>query len=524
MQSGQSEEVLQGHLYSTMQQILANQNRVQPIIGLSAMTECYCSVYPPMYVCEVCSLLLTKAEIKNHITGSQHRFCYIKSRHAYDWQADADLTLLVWPLKEVARVLESREGTGKVQVLELDEETYRNMTSDPASAVTLLQATRRQQKKVKVADAPPTSVIPDHASSEGSPGDGLLVPDRRSSSESDDTMSSSVHLPGPSAAGPDPATLSVKAELPGTFSQLEERLQEPFVKYDGPKPLIGLQAVVQCVGDVGAPPPCCYLCQSCSKRVTDDHIIDHLTSAFHQYHYIKSQHSHLLRKMKVGMNGISVALRALSVVLEREKGRGQMQVKRTSTSLLCEVLQRPFQWGKTGAAGVPDVPVRCHACLTPLPFSWSGMEALNLPAVKGEKLEAESDALTEAAVWSDGICPKLSVTLAPCAIGGHEAAAKHGPAVSEAANAGKPTPSQPMFKVTLPLREGPVLVQRAEFGRRAAKRKRRSAHRDWFSRVEVCTDTMFDGWRNTHPRPPKKKKKPKRKAPVKAGQAKTSYH
>ncbi|XP_028846671.1 uncharacterized protein LOC114796570 isoform X5 [Denticeps clupeoides] len=469
MQSGQSEEVLQGHLYSTMQQILANQNRVQPIIGLSAMTECYCSVYPPMYVCEVCSLLLTKAEIKNHITGSQHRFCYIKSRHAYDWQADADLTLLVWPLKEVARVLESREGTGKVQVLELDEETYRNMTSDPASAVTLLQATRRQQKKVKVADAPPTSVIPDHASSEGSPGDGLLVPDRRSSSESDDTMSSSVHLPGPSAAGPDPATLSVKAELPGTFSQLEERLQEPFVKYDGPKPLIGLQAVVQCVGDVGAPPPCCYLCQSCSKRVTDDHIIDHLTSAFHQYHYIKSQHSHLLRKMKVGMNGISVALRALSVVLEREKGRGQMQVKRTSTSLLCEVLQRPFQWG-------------------------------------------------------DGICPKLSVTLAPCAIGGHEAAAKHGPAVSEAANAGKPTPSQPMFKVTLPLREGPVLVQRAEFGRRAAKRKRRSAHRDWFSRVEVCTDTMFDGWRNTHPRPPKKKKKPKRKAPVKAGQAKTSYH
>lgn len=118
--------------------------------GLGSIVECWtvdgrCS--EALYLCEVCVLRLSKADVRNHITGSLHRYNYIvrirlwisyrfccttscieglffflcrqRARHPHlvsKWKDDADLCELAWPLMEMAKTLESEEGPGDIQV------------------------------------------------------------------------------------------------------------------------------------------------------------------------------------------------------------------------------------------------------------------------------------------------------------------------------------------------------------------------------------------------------------------------
>lgn len=66
--------------------------------------------------------------------GSLHRYNYIKSHHAHGWRSYTDLTLLARPLMDLATIVEKKEGTGDVQVLCVDEITYKELTSWPVPA------------------------------------------------------------------------------------------------------------------------------------------------------------------------------------------------------------------------------------------------------------------------------------------------------------------------------------------------------------------------------------------------------
>ncbi|TNN85726.1 hypothetical protein EYF80_003973 [Liparis tanakae] len=107
-------------LFNSLKVYLNNKNRLQPIIGLGSIIECVKAGTQEMfYLCEVCVCRLGKADMRNHIMGSLHRYNYIKAWHPHlvcEWQEKSDLSRLAWPLMEMATVLEGKEGPGEVQV------------------------------------------------------------------------------------------------------------------------------------------------------------------------------------------------------------------------------------------------------------------------------------------------------------------------------------------------------------------------------------------------------------------------
>ncbi|XP_066529829.1 uncharacterized protein [Hoplias malabaricus] len=133
MQSGRIPVYGHSHLFNSMQSYLCNHSRVQPIIGLGSVIELCTDGKPPVYLCEVCTLIINKTDIKTHIMGSLHRYNYIgqKSHHVYRLKAEADLTSKAWHLMELAKAVEKKEGTGNVQVLQLDEIIYKEIISRP---------------------------------------------------------------------------------------------------------------------------------------------------------------------------------------------------------------------------------------------------------------------------------------------------------------------------------------------------------------------------------------------------------
>uniref|UniRef100_A0A096M4N1 Uncharacterized protein n=1 Tax=Poecilia formosa TaxID=48698 RepID=A0A096M4N1_POEFO len=114
--SGKSE------LLNSLETYLNNKARLQPIIdlGLGTIIECVnvtSRARETLYLCEVCACRLTKADVRNHIMGSHHRFNYIvSSAEEKSCCGSPDLSKMAWPLMELAKVLEKKEGPGNVQV------------------------------------------------------------------------------------------------------------------------------------------------------------------------------------------------------------------------------------------------------------------------------------------------------------------------------------------------------------------------------------------------------------------------
>ncbi|XP_056336520.1 uncharacterized protein si:ch211-199g17.2 [Danio aesculapii] len=119
------------HLYNSLRPYLDNRSRAQPIIGLNSITEVLTHRHPAVYFCDVCFLRMTKADVRNHIMGSIHKYNYTKSLHEHGWRSDTDLTLLARHLMEIAKMVEKKEGTGDIQVLCVDEVVYKEITSAP---------------------------------------------------------------------------------------------------------------------------------------------------------------------------------------------------------------------------------------------------------------------------------------------------------------------------------------------------------------------------------------------------------
>ncbi|XP_010792528.1 uncharacterized protein isoform X3 [Notothenia coriiceps] len=108
-------------LLDSLKVYLNNKSRLQPIIGLGSIIECVKAGTHNkeiLFLCEVCVCQLNKADMRNHIMGSLHRYNYIKAWHPHlvsEWKEKSDLSKLAWPLMEMAKTLEEKEGPGDVQ-------------------------------------------------------------------------------------------------------------------------------------------------------------------------------------------------------------------------------------------------------------------------------------------------------------------------------------------------------------------------------------------------------------------------
>ncbi|KAJ3608619.1 hypothetical protein NHX12_023151 [Muraenolepis orangiensis] len=126
-------------LYQSLKVYLDNKTRQQPIIGLNSVTECVkagSGGQETLYLCEVCNSRMKRMDVRNHIMGTLHRYCYIKARHpdlATGWGQTVDVPKLAWPLLELASVLEKREGPGIVQVVQLDAMAFHAMGQNSAA-------------------------------------------------------------------------------------------------------------------------------------------------------------------------------------------------------------------------------------------------------------------------------------------------------------------------------------------------------------------------------------------------------
>ncbi|XP_017551630.1 uncharacterized protein si:ch211-199g17.2 [Pygocentrus nattereri] len=329
MQSDGTHTGIHSHLFNSMRKYLCSHDRVQPIVGLGSIIELCTDAEPPVYLCDVCILKINKRDIKTLIMGSLHRYNYIKSRHVYGLKAGEDLTSLAWRLMELAKVVEKKEGTGIVQVLHLDDVIYKEMISKPA-----LDAIA-QVKKIKIQ----TRIS----------GLQSSIFNKRTKCESSTAaLSPTWHFTPKDTCGFEHfSRYSVKlsqCELKDVNSktctvQSPKLSEESPESYRGTQPLIGLQAVIKCQTVDGDPPPCCYLCQPCTLKVLKSDIIHHLISPQHQLNHINFHHPHLLLDMNEDQS-----LQTIAMQLELEEGRGQMKVTRLSACVLSEILEKDFDW------------------------------------------------------------------------------------------------------------------------------------------------------------------------------------
>ncbi|KAK1880710.1 High affinity nerve growth factor receptor [Dissostichus eleginoides] len=122
-------------LLDSLKVYLNNKSRLQPIIGLGSIIECVKAGTHNkeiLFLCEVCVCQLNKADMRNHIMGSLHRYNYIKAWHPHlvsEWKEKSDLSKLAWPLMEMAKTLEGKEGPGDVQWLELEDAVYQRIAT-----------------------------------------------------------------------------------------------------------------------------------------------------------------------------------------------------------------------------------------------------------------------------------------------------------------------------------------------------------------------------------------------------------
>lgn len=91
----------------------------------------------------------------------------------------------------------------------------------------------------------------------------------------------------------------------------------------------GLQAVIKC--------------QLCSLKLKKKKIFSHLTGCDHQRNYLKALHPQLLPKKRKHCN-TNYMLEDIAIQLEKEDGRGHIKVMRLSACLISEVLEKDYHW------------------------------------------------------------------------------------------------------------------------------------------------------------------------------------
>eukprot|EP00064_Thunnus_orientalis_P023007 superscaffoldBa00008292_g23231 len=107
--------------------------------------------------------------------------------------------------------------------------------------------------------------------------------------------------------------------------------------YTGTKPLIGLFSVVECRSEDGR--TYCFLCHCCRIRVNKKDIIDHLTSTSHLVNSLMESHPEQVEDINDNQH-----LQSLAKKVEQEEGRGELEVVNAPESLCILLTGKSYHW------------------------------------------------------------------------------------------------------------------------------------------------------------------------------------
>ncbi|KAI1901721.1 hypothetical protein AGOR_G00037310 [Albula goreensis] len=292
---------------------VADPQRNEPVVGLSALIECCSEKQPPLHLCVACSTHLNKTPAIFHIISNKHRLSYLRKRRPdlfMDWNNSQDPAKMSSCLITMAREVEREENgsLGDIQVVSLDSRTYTEVKSMPFDkALNLLQPIYKEQRQSDL--------------------QLCMTPEHRLATLKQEKMESEEY---PEEPIPDP--LNTEAEY-GRAGEDKPIRQEYQLGLGIKTPVIGLRLVIECRSLEGWPPPF-YLCQACSVKLTDEQSINkHLTTLQHLYLYIKSCHSsHLEMEKKAGQLdcGLTDLIQSVAKKIEEEEGSGCFQIMNMS--------------------------------------------------------------------------------------------------------------------------------------------------------------------------------------------------
>uniref|UniRef100_UPI0037E857A7 uncharacterized protein isoform X2 n=1 Tax=Semicossyphus pulcher TaxID=241346 RepID=UPI0037E857A7 len=325
----QTESPTRSQLLDSLKVYLSNKKRLQPIIGLGGIIECVSAGAHDrevLYLCEVCVCRLSKADIRTHIMGSLHRYNYIKVWHpdlVSKWEENIDLSKLAWPLMEIAKTIEQKEGHGDVQFVEVEDAAYQTMSAfSDYEAVTLIHILISGHAQVEPDDQSEASPV----QLEPIQSQRSVFLSRDQQGWSDDTSASLLEN---THTSPEPPVLS-------------ENSSSFFDGHAGTEPLIGLFHVVECRSEEGH--TYCFLCHCCRIRSNKEDIIDHLTSSAHLMNYLMETCPEQVEVMTADVHEDYQLLQSLARRVEQEEGRGELEVINTPESLCVQLTGKSYHW------------------------------------------------------------------------------------------------------------------------------------------------------------------------------------
>ncbi|XP_013884377.1 rRNA 2'-O-methyltransferase fibrillarin [Austrofundulus limnaeus] len=351
MQPGRSQ------LSVSLKPYLNNKNRLQPIIGLGSITECVnvgSEDRETLYLCEVCVCRLTKADIRNHILGSHHRFNYIKSYHPLSvckWQESPDLSKLAWPLMELAKTLEVKEGPGDVQLLEVPDALYQTIsTASKNNAAALINALKDEAGEPGCFSEATSLHYPSESQRI------VLCPHKQGgASEVFDSadvkpyeISARMESPPLIPANPTPESKVCLNDASTWIPKDVWTLPEPseknncFGDMSGSNPLIGLVRVDELRGENGSSYG--FLCHCCRIRSNKRDIYDHLTSYSHLSNYLMEIQPDLVDIMNEDTEANFQLLGSLADQVEQQEGRGEPKIVNVPESFCRQITGKSYHW------------------------------------------------------------------------------------------------------------------------------------------------------------------------------------
>ncbi|XP_034400969.1 uncharacterized protein si:ch211-199g17.2 isoform X5 [Cyclopterus lumpus] len=329
-------------LFNSLRVYLNNKNRLQPIIGLGSIIECVkagTQNREVFYLCDVCVCRLGKADMRNHIMGSLHRYNYIKAWHPHlvcEWQEKSDLSKLARPLMEMATVLEGKEGPGEVQWLEVEDAVYQKMTTHSekaaVTAVTLITILKDGQGEPERHS--PVQLQPHPVQSQR-----IVLFSQNQERTSTKFLKTSAETNKTVALVKSEGWLENTSPEPTVLSENSHSLLDG---YTGTTPLIGLFRVVECRSEDGH--TYCFLCHCCRIRSNRKDIIDHLTKSSHLVNYLMEIHPENVEVMMADINNNYPLLQSLAKKVEQEEGRGELQVLNPPESLCSLLTGKSYHW------------------------------------------------------------------------------------------------------------------------------------------------------------------------------------
>ncbi|XP_041664550.1 uncharacterized protein si:ch211-199g17.2 isoform X1 [Cheilinus undulatus] len=420
--AAEKEHPPQSQLLDSLRVYLNNKKRLQPIIGLSSIIECGKAGTlnrEVLFLCEVCMCRLSKADIRNHIMGSLHRYNYIRVRRpdlASEWKENLDLSKLAWTLMDIAKMLEDKEGPGDVQLLEIEDCVYQTLASfSESDAVALIQILRNGSvqngheslsgvEKQESIQSQRTVLLSDKSRANTNNRPSLMQSALTKSESCFNNTSSSRMDHTQTTSDPFMQTENSSSYLDG---------------YAGTEPLIGLSRVVECKGEDGQ--TYCFLCHCCRIRSNNQDIIDHLSSSSHLVNYVTETRPEQAEVMMVDVNSDYRLLQSLAWTVEQEEGGGELRVIRAPESLCVHLAGKSYHW-----------------CIKMLRDGWTQTDILKRKkAAKGPNVNIETE-VRATTVQSQ-----------------HQNKRKSTQKIRKKTNT--------VFKVSLPLTEGLLLLERTSF-------------------------------------------------------------